>query len=66
MNTLNVREAQLKDIDLIENYWLSSIPDYLVSLGVDLNKLHVFNGFREILTKQINAQIDKKQSYALF
>ena len=62
---ITVREAQLKDIDLIADYWLKSDPDFLIQMGVDLNKLPTRNGLRKMLTQQINNSIIDKKSYAL-
>lgn len=63
--SLNVREIKLKDIDLIADYWLKSDPDFMVSLGVDLNKLPKREDFIEALTQQINSPIESKKAYAL-
>ena len=62
---ITVREIQLKDIDLIADYWLKSNSDFLVQMGVDLNKLPTRNGLKEMLTEQINNSITDKKSYAL-
>jgi len=62
---INVREIELKDIDLITDYWLKSDTDFLVQMGVDLNKLPTRNGLREMLTEQISNSITSKTSYAL-
>lgn len=63
--TITVREIQLKDIDLIADYWLKSEPDFLVKMGVDLKKLPSRNGLKKMLTEQINQVITAKKSYAL-
>lgn len=62
---ITVREIQLKDIDLIADYWLKSDSNFLVQMGVDLNKLPTKKGLKEMLTKQINNPITDKKSYAL-
>ncbi len=62
---INVREIQLKDIDLIGDYWLKSDSAFLVQMGVDLNKLPTRNELGEMLTEQINNSITDKKSYAL-
>jgi len=62
---INVREIQLNDIDLIADYWLKSDPDFLVQMGVDLDKLPTRNGLKEMLTEQIENSITDKKSYAL-
>lgn len=63
--TIKVREIELKDIDLIADYWLESEPDFLINMGVDLNKLPTRSGLRKMLTEQINTSIKGKKSYAL-
>jgi len=62
---IKVREVQLKDVDLIVDYWLNSDPDFLVSMGVDLTKLPTRNGLSKMLTEQINTPLKSKKSYAL-
>lgn len=62
---IRVREVQLNDIDLIANYWLESDPDFLVGMGVDLDKLPSRKDIKEMLTVQIHTPIAEKKSYAL-
>ncbi len=51
---ITVREIQLKDIELIGDYWLKSDDAFLVSMGVDLSKLPARNDIHEMLITQIN------------
>lgn len=62
---LKVREIEDKDIDLIADYWLTSDPEFLISMGVDLAKLPTRLELKEMLTQQIDTPLQKKQSYAL-
>ena len=62
---ISVREIQLKDIDLIADYWHKSDTDFLINMGVDLNKLPTRTELIEMLTVQINNFIIDKKSYAL-
>ena len=62
---INVREIKHKDVGLIANYWLNSNPDFLISMGVDLNKRPTRDELIHMLTEQINSPLDKKKSYAL-
>jgi RimJ/RimL family protein N-acetyltransferase len=62
---LTVREVQIKDIDLIADYWLKSDSDFLINMGVDLNKLPTRINLRAMLTEQINTSLLDKNSYAL-
>ncbi|WP_242927220.1 GNAT family N-acetyltransferase [Pontibacter vulgaris] len=62
---LTVRELQAEDIALIANYWLESDPEFLVSMGVDLEKLPTREGLTNMLTRQVNLPLQEKVSYAL-
>ena len=62
---IKIRNIELKDIDLIADYWLESESDFLINMGVDLNKLPTRKGLRKMLTEQINTPITAKKSYAL-
>ncbi|PCJ37862.1 MAG: GNAT family N-acetyltransferase [Moraxellaceae bacterium] len=62
---LSVREIQKEDIPLVADYWVDSDPDYMVSLGVDLNKLPSRVDVERMLNSQINTPFENKQSYAL-
>ena len=62
---IKVREIEIKDIDLIADYWLESESDFLIGMGVDLNKLPTRSGLQKMLTEQINTSIINKKSYAL-
>ena len=61
---ISIREIQLKDIDLIADYWLKSDSDFLISMGVDLSKLPIRNELVEMLKAQVNSSIQDKKSYA--
>ncbi|NHZ85971.1 MAG: GNAT family N-acetyltransferase [Planctomycetia bacterium] len=63
--SLTVREIQNKDIELITNYWQEAEPEYLVSLGVDFNRLITRDELQKALTEQITMPIHKKMSYTL-
>jgi len=62
---IKVREIELKDIDLIADYWLRSDADYLLDMGADISKLPTRNEFCKMLVEQINLPIKDKKSYAL-
>lgn len=62
---LEVREAILDDVKHIADYWLGSDKEYLVGMGVDLNKLPKRKEFVKMLSAQIALPIKEKQSYAL-
>ncbi|GAA4308877.1 GNAT family protein [Nibribacter koreensis] len=63
--SLEVRELQADDISLIADYWLKSDPDFLVSMGVDLQKLPSREGLTHMLTQQLKAPMSEKMTYAL-
>ncbi len=63
--SLNVRELELRDINLIVDYWLNSEPDFLVSMGVDLKKLPSRDELTKLITLQLFTPLEKKKSYAL-
>jgi len=62
---LTVREMNGGDIDAIADYWLHSDPDFLVSMGVDLDKVPPRADFIEMLQGQLQKPTAEKQSYCL-
>jgi ribosomal-protein-alanine N-acetyltransferase len=64
-SSLEVRELQADDISLIADYWLKSDPDFLVSLGVDLQKLPSREGLTNMLAHQLKLPLTEKMAYAL-
>jgi len=62
---INVRELEERDINFIADYWLNSDPDFLIGMGVDLEKLPKREFFTTMLMSQINLPIEEKKSYAL-
>jgi len=64
-NVLSVRELQETDINLIAKYWLNSDSSFLVSIGVDLDKLPARNELTQMLLNQLSAPIEQKKSYCI-
>lgn len=62
---ITVREIQLKDIDLVTDYWLKSDPAFLIQMGVDLRKVPTRDQLIGALTEHVNNSIINKKSYAL-
>ncbi|NDK57148.1 GNAT family N-acetyltransferase [Pontibacter fetidus] len=62
---LAIREMLAADINLIADYWLTSNPAFLVSMGVDLAKLPTREGLTNMLQAQLQAPYEAKQTYAL-
>ncbi|MBD0401491.1 GNAT family N-acetyltransferase [Flammeovirga sp. EKP202] len=62
---IELRELQHHDIQDLIHYWTKSDPDYLKSLGVDLQKLPPEEGFKGMLEQQIQLPYSEKQNYAL-
>jgi RimJ/RimL family protein N-acetyltransferase len=65
MNKITIREIELGDIDAIVDYWLSSPDDYLIGMGVDLNKRPTKEQITTGLTEQINTPFVNKTSLAM-
>jgi RimJ/RimL family protein N-acetyltransferase len=64
-NGLSVKEIQPTDIDAIAQYWLGAESSFLISMGVDLNKLPTRDQLTRILLEQIKAPIEEKKSYCI-
>lgn len=64
-NTLSVRELSEKDIILIADYWNDAVPDYLLSLGADFEKLPTKEDFIQTLQDQLQLPYHLKKTYAL-
>jgi RimJ/RimL family protein N-acetyltransferase len=64
-NVLSVREIQQTDIDSIAQYWLNADTSFLISIGVDLNKLPTWDQLAQMLSSQINTPIEEKKSYCI-
>ena len=62
---VNVRDLRIDDIEYIADYWLNSDKEFLVSMGVDLDKLPTRNGLTRMLTSQINLPDFSKASMAM-
>ena len=64
-NEVNVRDLTLDDIKYIADYWINSDPDFLVGMGVDLDKLPSRSGLTKMLTDQIRLPDSGKASLAM-
>ena len=62
---LQVRPIEKKDIPQLVDYWMNASPDYLVGMGVDLDKMPDRASLTKMLEKQIELDIQEKLSYAL-
>lgn len=62
---VKVRDLTIDDIKFISDYWLNSDEDFLISLGVDLDKLPTREGMTKMLTNQINLPDSDKASMAM-
>ena len=63
--SLQVREIKETDIKFITDYWLSSDPEFLQGIGVDLSKIPSEKDLREMLQNQIQTPIEQKRAYCL-
>jgi RimJ/RimL family protein N-acetyltransferase len=62
---LNVREIQQKDIEPVVNYWMNADDDFLLGMGVDLNKMLSRRDFTQMLEDQLKLPIENKRSYCV-
>lgn len=62
---LSVREMQLSDIHFVADYWLYADREYLLGMGVDIEKLPTREDFVAYLDEQILLPYLNKSSYAL-
>ena len=62
---LSVRELHHSDIELITDYWLTAEPDFLLGMGVDLNKMPPRESWRQMLGEQLQQPYAEKKSYCL-
>lgn len=63
--SLTVREITENDIPLITDYWLSSDPSFMRSMGVDLEKIPAKETWREMLMEQLSQSYENKKSYCI-
>ncbi|MGB0432435.1 MAG: GNAT family N-acetyltransferase [Bacteroidia bacterium] len=59
-----VRDMMESDTEFIADYWLNSDPEFLVSMGVDLEKLPPREGLINILKGHVNTPDKEKNSLA--
>lgn len=64
-DTLSVREISFDDIDLVSDYWASSDPAFLMSMGVDLAKVPSRVDLVKMLQQQLSLSYKEKLSYAV-
>lgn len=62
---LSVREIQQQDIEPLTNYWVKGAPEYLIGMGVDLQKLPSQEEFAMMLNCQLNTPLKEKKSYCI-
>lgn len=64
-NEVKVRDLTIYDIKYIADYWIKSDKDFLIGMGVDLDKLPSRNSLTKMLTDQINLPHSSKASMAM-
>ncbi len=64
-DTLSVREISFGDIELLADYWTESDPAFLISMGVDLEKIPARADLVEMLLQQLSHPHEEKKSYAI-
>ena len=62
---ISIQELTEKEIPLIIRYWLTSSPEHLIAMGVDLEKVPTEENLTKYLTSQVSLPIEAKESYAL-
>ncbi|MCC3156581.1 GNAT family N-acetyltransferase [Hymenobacter sp. 15J16-1T3B] len=63
--TLSVRELRADDIPRIADYWLTSSPEHLTGMGVDLTKMPDRAGWTAMLTALVDTPLAEHPSYCL-
>ncbi|MFY0672786.1 MAG: GNAT family N-acetyltransferase [Bacteroidia bacterium] len=64
MSNIQLRDMVESDAEFIADYWLNSDPDFLISMGVDLDKLPPREGLINMLKAQVNKPDQEKASLA--
>jgi RimJ/RimL family protein N-acetyltransferase len=62
---LSVREIEPADIEVLTQYWLSADPLFLSGMGVDVDKVPTRSQWIQMLSEQIKAPLEEKQSYCI-
>ena len=65
MKKISVREISQEDLDPIISYWLDSDHSHLIGMGVDLNKMPDRTQWRHMLSEQLSASYENKNSYCI-
>ena len=64
-NKLSVREIQDKDVKLIADYWFKANKEYLINMGVDIEKLPAREDFTAMLQTQLTLPYEEKKVYGV-
>ena len=64
-NILSVKEIEHKDINFIADYWFNSDKEYLLNMGVDVEKLPAREDFVAMLKTQITLPYNEKKVYGV-
>ena len=62
---LSVREMQEKDIEPIIEYWHTSPKEFMIGMGVDLNKIPPREELEKMLHQQLSQPYEEKSSYCM-
>lgn len=60
---LSVREIRPSDIESITAYWLGADKEFLLGMGVDLNKIPSHEQWIDMLSEQLQQPYEEKKSY---
>lgn len=64
-DSLSVRELQERDVEPITSYWLSSSPEYLEAMGVDIAKMPSRDEWHSFISEQLTQDYPDKNSYCI-
>lgn len=65
MPELSVRYLTKADIDPLVAYWLNASPEFLVGMGVDVQKMPSEAEWRQMLEEQLSQAVPDKKSYGM-
>lgn len=63
--TLTVKEIEHKDVKLIADYWFNADREYLINMGVDIEKLPAKEDFTAMLQTQLTLPYEEKKVYGV-
>ena len=62
---LRVRELEAADVEQLVHYWMNADPDYLVAMGVDLEKMPREEELTRMLHDQLQLPVARRNAYCV-